>query len=128
MNPFVKRFLIRSSLLTAILFLLGCYIYIQLIPEWYHPFLPVVLLLFFATTNLIHYYLLKRSSQKRGRFISGYMASNFIKMFVYLAFAIGFALYHREQAKSFLINFLFLYLVFSILEVYEISRIVKQKN
>jgi hypothetical protein len=56
------------------------------------------------------------------------MAISFLKMFFYLAVAIAFVIFNREQAKPFIGNYLMLYLVYTSFEVYEFSRVVKQRT
>jgi phosphotransferase system glucose/maltose/N-acetylglucosamine-specific IIC component len=56
------------------------------------------------------------------------MAVSFLKMFFYLAVAIGYVLLNRENAKPFMAVFLLLYVVYTAFEVVEFLKVVKQKN
>jgi hypothetical protein len=56
------------------------------------------------------------------------MAVSFIKMFFYLAVAIVFVLFNKEVAKPFLLNFLLLYILYTFIEVYEFSKLVRQRG
>ncbi len=124
----MKRFLKRTTFLTAILFLAGYIIYTQFIPKLYNSILPFILIFFYFLTNLVHFYLLRIAGKNMRKFTAHFMATNFIKMFIYLIFAIVFVWFHREHAKVFLANFLIIYIAFSVMEVYEITRVVRQKK
>ncbi|MCW0481643.1 hypothetical protein [Gaoshiqia sediminis] len=128
MNPLMRRFLFQTSLLTFAFFVLGYLFYFLLFPNWYIRFLPIALIFLFLVTNLVHYYLLRIAGKSMAKFTARFMGMSFIKMFIYLVFAISFAFFHRDQAKVFLINFLVIYFAFSIVEVCEIARVVKQKS
>ena len=128
MNPLIKRFLIRTTMLFLFLGFAGYLIYSQIIPQHYQVALPITLIFFFLLTNLIHAYLLKVAEKDMSKFTTRFMGMSFIKMFVYVIFGVAFALLNRETAKIFLANFLFMYICFSVLEVYEITRVVRRKN
>jgi len=124
----MKSFIAKSSLLTVIVLILGAILYSTLLKPFYLTILPVVVALFYVVTNLVHAYLLKISVSSGSRFTSYYLAISFTKMFFYLAVAIVYAIIYREEAKIFLVNFLLLYAVYTIFEVAEFSKVVRQKN
>lgn len=124
----MKSFVIKSSILTLIVILLGAVIYSTLLKPFYLAILPLAVALFYIGTNLVHAYLLKISLSSGSRFTSHYMAASFSKMFFYLAVAIVYAFINKEDAKIFLLNFLLLYIVYTTFEVVEFSKIVRQKN
>ena len=124
----MKSFVTKSSVLTAIVFILGAVLYSTLLKPFYLNILPAILALFFVVTNLVHAYLLKISVSSGARFTSHYMAVSFIKMFFYLAFAIVYAFLNKEGVKIFLVNFLLLYVLYTTFEVVEFSRVIRQKN
>lgn len=124
----MKRFLIQSSILTIILLALGIFAYSTFLSAYYHLLLPLTLIFFYLTTNLVHAYLLKIAVDSGNRFGSKYMAVNFIKMFFYMAVAILVAFLNREYARVFLLNFLFVYLIYTTFEVVQITKFVRQKK
>ena len=128
MNPLMKRFLVRTTTLFFILLIVGYVVYSQFIPQHFEVTLPISLLFFFVVTNLVHAYLLRIAVKDMPKFTARFMGMNFIKMLVYLIIGVVLALLNRETAKIFLANFLFMYICFSILEVFEITRVVKGKN
>ncbi|HAH22345.1 MAG TPA: hypothetical protein DCL77_01000 [Prolixibacteraceae bacterium] len=124
----MKSFIIKSSVLTIIVLIIGALFYSTLLRPFYLDILPWAVVLFFLGTNLVHAYLLKISVGSGSRFTSHYMAASFSKMFFYLAVGIVYAMIYQAEAKIFLINFLLLYAVYTTFEVIEFSKIVRQKN
>ena len=122
----MKQFLIKSTILTIIIFLLGIALYATVLKLYFFSALPFVALFFYITTNLVHLYLLKVADKTSSKFISQYMAVNFIKMFFYLAVAIVFVILDRENAKVFIANFLLIYLIYTVFEVNEFLKNIKQ--
>ncbi|BBE18073.1 hypothetical protein AQPE_2233 [Aquipluma nitroreducens] len=124
----MKRFIIQSTVLTIIVFILGAVVYSSFLQPYYSPILPISALLFYIVTNLVHAYLLKIAVKSGSRFTSQYMAVSFLKMFFYLIVAIVYAFLNREYAKIFLGNFLILYAVYTTFEVLQFSKFVRQKK
>lgn len=124
----MKKFLVQSTILTIIVFATGVLLYSTILNQYYLKILPFVVLFFYAVTNLVHAYLLKIAGNSGSRFTSQYMAVSFVKMFFYLGVAIVFVILHREIAKTFIANFLVLYVLYTALEVYQISKFIKQKG
>jgi hypothetical protein len=85
----------------------------------------VALIFFFLATNLVHAYLLRIAGKDMPKFTTRYMALSFLKMLFYLVVAVVFIYISKDQVKPFLINYLSVYVGFTILEVAEISRVVK---
>lgn len=128
MNALMKRFLIRSTLLAIVFFLIGWIIYSQAVPQYQLDIFPFILIFFFLTTNLVHAYLLRIAGKDIAKFSTRYMATSMLKMLFYLLVAVAYMMIGQEQLKLFLINYLIMYAGFTILEVAEISRVVKMKN
>ena len=124
----MKRFLGRTSLLLFAFLVIGYFLYSYLFPQLYVPFSIVSLFFIYFLTNLVHYFLIKVASKSINKFNALFMSLSFGKMFIYLIFAVGFVFFYREHAKIFLVNFLIFYIAFSILEIFEITRVVKSKN
>ena len=124
----MKPFLIKSTILTVIVFLLGAILYSTVLKSFYIAVLPFSLIFFYLITNLVHAYLLKIVGKSGARFISQYTAVSFIKMFFYLAVAIVYVILDREHAKPFMAGFLLLYVIYTVFEVNEFLKFIKQKN
>lgn len=122
----MKSFLVKSTVLTVIVLILGAILYSTVFNQFYRLILPAILAFFYILTNLVHAYLLNIAGKSGSRFSAQYMVISFIKMFFYLAVVIVFVIINKEDAKIFLVNFLLLYVVYTIFEVYEISNFVRQ--
>lgn len=124
----MKSFILKSLVLTILIFLIGIALYSTILKQFYFRSLPVFVFVYLLATNLVHAYFLKNADSKGSRFNSQYMAASFLKMFFYLIIAIVFVILNKEIARPFLINFLVLYVIFTIFEVYEISKAVRAKS
>lgn len=124
----MKNFIVKSTVLTIIVFILGAILYSTVFIQFYRSILLVVPAFFYIVTNLVHAYLLNIVGKSSSRFTSQYMAASFIKMFFYLAVAIVYVIINKEDAKIFLVNFLLLYVVYTTFEVIEFSKVVRQIN
>lgn len=122
----MKAFVTKSILLTIIVLALGGILYATVLRPYYLPVLPVLLIFFTGFTNLIHSYFLKSVQKAGAKFSARYMAVSFIKMFFYLAVAVVYVIFNREHAGIFLVNFMILYIVFTVFEISELRKVVKQ--
>lgn len=122
----MKAFTIKSVLLTIFLFLIGGVLYTTLLRPFYLPVLPVLPVFFLGLTNLVHSYFLKSAQKAGAKFSARYMAASFIKMFFYLTVAVVYVIFNREHAGVFLVNYLILYIIFTVFETAELRKVVKQ--
>lgn len=122
----MKSFAIKSLLLAIVVLAFGALLYLTALRAFYIPVLPVLLVFFLIVTNLVHLYLLRIAGKSGTKFMARFMAASFIKMFFYLAVAVIWVTFNRESAGIFLMNFLFLYVVFTVFEVTELRKVVKQ--
>jgi len=124
----MKRFLIQTSLLAIFFLITGYLLYTQVIPELYTPVLIFLLLFILLTTNIVYAWLFSRLKKNNRRFTSSFMAVNFIKMFIYFFVVIGTAWMQREHAKVIMVNFLVMYVAFSVMEVIAMVRLVRRNG
>ncbi|MEI8113045.1 MAG: hypothetical protein WCI54_05420 [Bacteroidia bacterium] len=124
----MKQFLIKSTILTIIVLVLGGILYFTVLQPYYIAALPWTVLFFYLVTILVHQYLLKVAVKSGSRFTSYYMAVSFLKMFFYLAVAIVYVIFDRENVKPFFANFLLLYIIYTTFEVSEFLKFVNQKK
>ena len=124
----MKRFLIRTSLLAAFFLIAGYLLYTLVVPQLFTPSLIFLLFFIFVIANIVYAWLFTSLRKNNRAFTSAFMAVNFIKMFIYLIVVIGLAWIERENAKVILVNFLIMYIAFSVLEVGELVRLVKKRN
>jgi hypothetical protein len=124
----MKQFFLKSTALTFAVFIVEIILYTTILKSYFLIVLPFAVLLFYLVTNLVHIYLLKIAGKSGSGFVSKYMAVSFLKMFFYLAVAIVYVVFNRENAKPFFVNFLLLYVVYSSFEVVEFLKVVRQQK
>jgi hypothetical protein len=96
--------------------------------NWVSPSLPFLFVFYYAC-SLISYILLDRSIGKKvNRFISVYMLTTAVKLFLYVAVMIIYAFVNPKDAVSFLLNFFVLYLVYTVFEVIQIVSLTKSSS
>lgn len=122
----MKQFLIKSTILTVILFSIGAILYATVLKEFFIPVIPLIVVFFYIITNLVHAYLLRSAGKSNSGFAARNMAVSFLKMFFYLVVAIVFVILNRENAKVFIANFLVFYIIYTVFEVSEFLKKIKQ--
>ena len=128
MNPGMKSFIVKSTVLTIVVFIFGAIIYSTVFKQFFLIILPAILAFFYIITNLVHAYLLRIAIKSGSRFTSHYMAVSFIKMFFYLAVAIVYVVVNKDDAKIFAVNYLLLYVIYTVFEVVEFSKVIRSIN
>lgn len=112
-----QHFLTRLTYLTILLALLAWSLTVLFPAGVVSTAFPWILLLFLATTALVHYVLLKITALNPRRFISYFMLATFIKLILYFTAVLIFLFTHREQALSFIVTFMIIYIVYTMFEV-----------
>ncbi|HQV00968.1 MAG: hypothetical protein JNK61_00255 [Bacteroidia bacterium] len=88
-------------------------------PQWFQGFwgIPVFYFLLYAG---FHYGALLNTEGKA--FVRYYMVASFLKLLLLVAIIVGYALFNKENARGFAINFLLSYFVFMAFEVYYLRK------
>lgn len=119
----MKSFIIRTTGITLALLLIGGLVFSLLIPQYYLPILPFLLLFFYITTLVIHAYHLKLAKQSIGKFTSGSMLINVLKLLLYSVVSIAYIAFDSSNAIPFVVCLMLLYIIFTFLEVSNAARI-----
>lgn len=84
---------------------------------------------FFLIINAVmHYLLIASSKAKPAKFVRVFMVVTFAKILVYLIFLVIYIVFLKIGLKAFLLCFVVTYLSFTIFEVLELSKILKNTN
>ncbi len=118
-----KRFIAKAVILSAAIALIGWMAFSLFIPKYYLPVFPYTLAFFLTVTVAVHAYRLKLARADMAKFTRNNMLLTFFKLIVYSIFAVAYIANDPENALAFVIALFLLYMVFSFLEVYEISYI-----
>jgi len=124
----MKSFIINIAGLSVVLVIIGWLIFSQVIPQFYLPVFPFLLLFFVATSVSIHAYQLKLAKGSIAKFTRSNMLITFFKLVIYSSFAVIYMAADRENAKVFVICFLALYLFYTVFEVLSLIRITNGKK
>jgi len=68
-------------------------------------------------TGALHFYLLYASGKDPKAFIRSFMATNTLKIFIYLGFLVVYVLFDKTGAAAFIGHFAAYYLIFTVFEV-----------
>ena len=113
LSVFTKQLLILATLTG--LFITGAIFLIP--PDYISPTLPFLLVFFTASTLLSFYFLEKKLKASASRFVTAFMANSMIRLMLYLAVIVVYALANRPDSVNFIISFFILYVVFTAFEV-----------
>jgi hypothetical protein len=83
-------------------------------------------LFFILSTSLIHGILVKAAQESPRKFITTFIASTGLKLFIYLIIILIYALLKRESALGFVIFFLVMYFLYSAFEITALLKYLKK--
>lgn len=123
----MKQFIVKVLGISTVLALIGWVVFALLIPAYYLPVLPLMLLFFLIVTILVHAWQVKILKTSVSKFARNNMLITFLKLVIYSVFAIVYIATNPENALIFVVNLFILYAVFTILEVSETSKMSAKK-
>lgn len=127
MNVDLKRFVVKIVGVSIIIALVGWLLFSMFIPEYYLSVLPFTLLFFLIVTILVHSYQLRLIKKDIAKFTRINMLITFFKLIIYSIFAVFYIAFESENALVFVICLMVLYIIFTFIEVSEITRVSKRK-
>ena len=119
----MKKFVVNIILISVILLIIGWVIFSMVIPQYYLPVLPFILMFFVVSSVAIHAYQLQLSKKDTAKFTRSNMIITFLKLFLYSAVAIIYIAVDTQNAKIFVSCFILLYVIFSVFEVLSLMKI-----
>ncbi len=127
MNPF-KKFLQKLIIYTIILTTIGLVFYFLAPDHAVSPTLPYINIFFFIVTLLTYYTTLRHIRQKASRFVNYYLIATFAKLFLFIIVIVLYLYMNKQDALKFVVSFFIYYLLYSIFEVREIMKIIRNSN
>ncbi|WP_346862578.1 hypothetical protein [uncultured Draconibacterium sp.] len=124
----MKSFIIKLTVITLGIALIGWLVFSFLFPQYYLPVLPFLLIFFYATTLLIHAYQLVLAKKDIGKFARSNMLITFFKLILYSVVTVIYIAFDKENAIVFVVCLMLLYLVFTFVEVNEITKISRSNK
>ena len=122
----MKQFIVKILGVSVALTITGWLVFSLFIPGYYIPVLPYMLLFFLVMTIAVHAWQLKMAKKDIAKFTRSNMLVTFLKLVIYSVFAVIYIAIDRENALVFVICLMIVYLIFSIIEVSELSRNTKK--
>lgn len=123
----MKKFFYKVIAISLVLAILGAIVFVFVIPQYYLPVLPFLLLFFAVTTLLLHHYQLQLAKKSMARFTSSTMLISFLKLFLYSLVAVIYIIFDTENAKVFVACLMLFYIVFTTFETVEVLKITNRK-
>jgi len=92
------------------------------------PALPYLFVFFIAVTLTGYYFIIRSAHTKFIRFINSYLLVTVVKLFLFIGVIFLYLLNNRQDAASFAISFLVLYLCYMIFEVVNLVSFFKSSQ
>ncbi|MEI7490120.1 MAG: hypothetical protein WCK92_01890 [Bacteroidota bacterium] len=93
--------------------------------SWFTPSLPFLFAFYYAT-SLLSFMILSRSLEKKfNLFVSVFMLTTALKLFLFITIMITYAFLNRKDAVPFLLNFFILYIAYTVFEVIQVIGLTK---
>lgn len=118
LQVFIKQLLILATITG--LFIIAAILFIP--ADYVSPALPYLLVFFTAATIISYYFLQKKMSASPAGFITAFMANTTIRLMLYLAVIVIYALTNRPDSINFIISFFILYVIFTTFEIIVLLR------
>ena len=125
MNSEFKMFIIKTTAAALILFVFGWIVFTFFVPDKYIAVLPWMLFIFLTITLITFLFQLLVAKKDMARFSRISVLVSFFRLVLYSAFAFIYLAKRPENAAVFVVCLVIFYLVFTYLEVAELTRISK---
>lgn len=124
----MKQFIIKLLAITVAIAIIGGFVFSLILPQFYLPVLPFLLLFFFFVTLGIHAYQIKLAKKDMGKFTRSIMLITFFKLILFSIVAISYIAFDPDNALLFVICLMLLYLIFTFFEVTEITHVSRSEQ
>jgi len=128
MSPVYRSFLRRLLFTTLVIVLAGGAFFVFFLPVYYQPAIPFLLLFVVFFTWITFTWLVKSSGKGTGHFIRTTMAITLLRLLVFGSLAVAGLLVFPKNRLTFVITLVVFYLLYTILEITEITRILQKKK
>jgi O-antigen/teichoic acid export membrane protein len=121
----LKKFIVKTLAAALILFAFGWIVFTFFVPDKYIAVLPWMLLIFLIITLVTFIIQLRMAKKDMARFSRISVLVSFLRLVFYSAFAFIYLAKRPENAAVFVVCLVIFYLVFTFLEVAELTGISK---
>jgi len=123
MTPVIFRFIKRLILLTVGIAVVMASVFGFFLKSWYIAVLPFLLLFFFGFTVLTFSFMAKANEKGFVNFVRARMVVTIFRLFVYLLITGLYVAFVKKGIICFVIVLGLLYLIYTIFEVYQLSKL-----
>jgi len=128
MSGDLKRFVLKIFIAATVLFFLGWVVFNFITPEQYLPLLPYILVFFILATIMLHAYQL-RLAKKNFKYFARYgMLISMFRLLLYTGVMIVYLATNAGNIAVFVVSIVIIYLVFTFIEVTDLSRITRNNK
>jgi hypothetical protein len=128
MSVDLKRFIIKIFIAALILVFLGWIVFSFITPGNYIPVLPYILGFFILMTIVLHACQLRLAKKNFQKFTRTSMLVSMFRLLLYSAVTILFLAGRPDDIAVFVVSIVIIYIVFTSIEVSDLSRIVRKGN
>lgn len=124
----MKKYIQNLVVVIFVVSIIAWLVFSKIIPQYYLPVFPFIILFYALVSASVHAYLVRLATKNMGKFTRSIMAITFLKLFIYSAVAIFYISIDKENAKIFVVEFMSLYVVFTIFEVFSLLNIASNNK
>lgn len=117
MKDLFRRFLLRISVISAVLLALSILLYFFFPAGIISPATPFMVMFFYMTTLALYYLLMKAAQNRFPRFVNRFMILTVSKLLLFLILIVVYVLLNKSDALLFVLAFFVLYIIYTVLEV-----------
>ncbi|UCH12996.1 MAG: hypothetical protein JSV22_07730 [Bacteroidales bacterium] len=124
----IRKFIIKSIILTGIIALAGFLAFTTFLDKYYLPIFPWLLLFFLFVNITVHSLLVSSSGNRKIKFETAFLLSFFIKFFGYIIFMIVYISNNKENSLIFVAGLFILYIIYTSFEINSIISFLKSSS
>lgn len=128
MKKELRGFITRAAALTLLLGIAGILIFTIFLKDFYFPLFPFVLLFFFVFTLGTHLLQVRQAQAGFSSFARSHMVITLVRLFVFSAIIVLYLIFAKVNVISFTMVVVLFYIVFTIFEITELTRVTKRKQ
>ena len=124
-NPFVKAFGL-NTIFSAIV-LMVCLVISRLMPGWLYRYQWYLLLYFYLITLISLFIIEKTTLKDQEKLSNGFFSAMMLRLFISIIIALIIIYFDRANSTIFALNFLVLYLIYLVFEIYYLISILQPR-
>ena len=128
MRSEIHRFLIKITLVSTALVVVGFVVFKWVFAGYYLPVYWWALLFFYGFTLFVHFWQANTARKDLAKFSRLNMIVTFLKLMVYAGFVVVYLIIGTENTIAFVLVIMLLYLAFTITEVTSLTRFTRSLN